>query len=159
MSISAGVPEVEIQNLRNQVLVSETPVEVAVSLVGQQGARGGTIIFGEVSPPASSQGEVGDLYMDTVTKQIWGPKLIDLDTNVAYWPSAPSFTFGAASRHVHIQGSPSASWLITHGLGGKPSVTVVDSAETVVIGEVTYISSTQVRIDFSSPFSGSAYLT
>jgi hypothetical protein len=159
MSLAGNKPEVEIQNLRNQVVVNETPVEVVVSLVGQQGARGGTLLFGESSPPSASLGQPGDLYIDTSSKLVWGPKGINVDTNIQFWPEAPSFTFGASARHVYNQPTPSSSWVFDHPLGGKPSVTVVDSAETVVIGEVSYISNTQIRIDFSSPFSGSVYLT
>ncbi len=62
-------------------------------------------------------------------------------------------------RHVHSQPTVSASWVITHALGGKPSVTVVDSSNTTVIGDVTYNSNTQVTVSFSVPFSGFAYLT
>lgn len=66
---------------------------------------------------------------------------------------------GNTRRHVHSQGSPQTVWTINHSLGGKPSVTVVDSADTVVIGEVTYISNTQVQVSFTAAFSGYAYLT
>lgn len=66
---------------------------------------------------------------------------------------------GNTRRHVHTQASPSTSWVITHTLGGKPSVTVVDSADTMVIGEVTYNSNTQVTVEFTAAFSGYAYLT
>jgi len=38
-------------------------------------------------------------------------------------------------------------------------VTVVDSAATVVIGDVTYNSDTSVTVSFAAPFSGYAYLT
>ena len=62
-------------------------------------------------------------------------------------------------RHVHTQASPSVTWNITHTLGGKPSVMVVDSADTVVVGDVTYVSNTEIRVEFTSPFSGYAYLT
>jgi len=62
-------------------------------------------------------------------------------------------------RHVHTQASPSSVWTINHTLGGKPSVMVVDSADTVVIGEVSYVSNTQITVTFSAPFSGFAYLT
>jgi len=62
-------------------------------------------------------------------------------------------------RHVHNQGLASATWTIAHSLGGKPSVTVVDSAGTVVVGEVQYSSDLQVVVQFSAPFSGYAYLT
>ena len=66
---------------------------------------------------------------------------------------------GVTRRHVHTQGTVSSTWTIDHTLGGKPSVTIVDSAGTVVFGEVQYLSNTQVRVVFSAPFSGSAYLT
>lgn len=62
-------------------------------------------------------------------------------------------------RHIHTQASVSTDWVITHTLGGKPSVTIVDSADTVVIGEVKYDSNTQVTVSFTSAFSGFAYLT
>jgi len=62
-------------------------------------------------------------------------------------------------RHIHTQATPSTSWTINHTLGGYPAVSVVDSAKTVVYGEITYISTSQVVVNFSSAFSGNAYLT
>lgn len=70
-----------------------------------------------------------------------------------------SIAQGITRRHVHTQGTVSSTWTITHALGGQPSIMVVDSAGTVVFGEVQYLSNTQVRVIFSAPFSGSAYLT
>lgn len=66
---------------------------------------------------------------------------------------------GNTRRHTHTQAAVSDTWVITHTLGGKPSVTVVDSADTVVVGEVTYNSNSQVTVAFTVPFSGYAYLT
>ena len=62
-------------------------------------------------------------------------------------------------RHIHNQGQASTTWLITHTLGGRPSVTVVDSADAHVFGEVQYLSDSQVQVTFSAAFSGKAYLT
>lgn len=62
-------------------------------------------------------------------------------------------------RHVHTQSIASTDWVIIHTLGGKPSVTIVDSADTHVVGEVKYDSNTQVTVSFTVPFSGYAYLT
>ena len=62
-------------------------------------------------------------------------------------------------RYVFTQGVASAEWVITHTLGGHPSVTIVDSANTAVFGEVQYDSTTQVTVYFTVPFSGLAYLT
>lgn len=69
---------------------------------------------------------------------------------------------GAASntrRHIHTQQIASDVWVINHTLGGHPAVTIVDSANTYVIGEVQYDSATQITLLFSAPFSGYAYLT
>lgn len=60
-------------------------------------------------------------------------------------------------NYVHNQASSSNIWTVTHNLNKNPSVTVVDSAGTVVIGEVEYLSVDQVRITFQSQFSGKAY--
>lgn len=70
-----------------------------------------------------------------------------------------NLVYPASIRHIHTQGAASTTWAITHALGGYPSVSVVDSAKTVVIGEVNYVSTTQVVVNFTSAFSGSAYLT
>ena len=65
----------------------------------------------------------------------------------------------ATTRHEHTQGQASTTWTITHTLGGKPQVTIVDSADTHVFGEVQYLSNSQVMVTFSAAFSGKAYLT
>lgn len=62
------------------------------------------------------------------------------------------------ANYVHSQGVPAAQWVITHNLGKKTSVTVVDSADQVVIGQTTYNSVNQITLDFQGSFSGKAYL-
>lgn len=52
----------------------------------------------------------------------------------------------------------SATWTVTHNLGKFPSVTVVDSANTVVVGNVDYTNSLQLIITFNAAFSGCVYL-
>lgn len=53
---------------------------------------------------------------------------------------------------------PSNIWNINHNLNQEPSVSVVDSSGKVVFGEVIYIDKNNIRIEFSSIFSGKAYL-
>lgn len=61
--------------------------------------------------------------------------------------------------YVHDQFIPSTVWTIQHNLNKKPSVTVVDTAHTVVEGVVDYGDSiTQLTITFNYPFSGYATL-
>lgn len=61
-------------------------------------------------------------------------------------------------EYVHDQGLASAVWTITHGLNKYPTVFVVDSAGDEVEGAITHVSTTQLTVTFSAPFSGSAYL-
>jgi len=138
--------------VRNAVTVNAETTEVAVALVGVTGARGYSIITGDGEPTASD-GRIGDVYINTDDNSFWGPK------TQSGWPASPFYTPGQTTRHIHTQASASATWNITHTLGGYPSVMVVDSASTVVIGEVSYVSTSQVQVSFSSPFSGYAYLT
>ena len=63
----------------------------------------------------------------------------------------------SAKHYTHNQLTPSAEWRVEHNLDKYPAVTVVDSAGSVVIGEVQYISTNAVLITFRSAFSGSAY--
>jgi hypothetical protein len=62
------------------------------------------------------------------------------------------------STYVHIQSSASSTWTISHSLGRKPSVTIVDSGGNVQIGEVLYDSDNQITLAFAAAFSGYAYL-
>lgn len=62
------------------------------------------------------------------------------------------------ARFTHDQTLPSDTWVIVHGLNRKPAVSVVDTADNIVDGSVSYDSETQLTITFSFPFSGKAYL-
>jgi hypothetical protein len=79
--------------------------------------------------------------------------------NTAVSPAPAVVNVGSSFQYfVFNQNSPATTWNITHNLGRRPSVTVVDSAGTVVIGEVTYTSDNALTIQFSAGFSGQAYL-
>ena len=64
---------------------------------------------------------------------------------------------------THNQTSTSNTWVVTHNLNRFPSVTVVDSAGSIVVGTVVYNSNKQLTITFFSSgsalaFQGKAYL-
>ena len=59
---------------------------------------------------------------------------------------------------TYIKSTPDSVWEITHDLDKYPSVTVVDSAGSVVIGDITYTSKSALTVTFSAAFSGKAYL-
>ena len=58
---------------------------------------------------------------------------------------------------VYTQAVSSDVWEIQHNLDKYPSITIVDSGNSVVIGEIVYIDKNNVRITFASAFSGKAY--
>ena len=64
----------------------------------------------------------------------------------------------ADKNYVFIQSTPSATWAITHNLGKFPSVSVVDSANTVVYGDINYINENSLTVTFSAAFGGKAYM-
>jgi hypothetical protein len=66
---------------------------------------------------------------------------------------------GSGDKHfAYTQNTAAASWTITHGLGKYPSVTIVDNSGTELLPNVSYIDANSLRVDFSAPVSGKAYL-
>lgn len=60
--------------------------------------------------------------------------------------------------YIHDQMSSADTWTINHNLDKYPSVSVVDSAGSLVIGDVKYISRNALIVTFVGEFSGKAYL-
>jgi|TARA_R110000737_G_scaffold136538_1_gene167443 hypothetical protein len=63
---------------------------------------------------------------------------------------APTFVFS--------QVVPSVVWNVNHNLGKFPSISVVDTANTVVTGQYNYTDNNNVTLTFSAGFAGKAYL-
>lgn len=70
-------------------------------------------------------------------------------------PEGPAGT--GDKTYVHTQVTPQATWTVSHGLSKFPTIAVVDSAESVVIGEIEYIDDNTCELTFSSAFGGKAY--
>jgi hypothetical protein len=80
-------------------------------------------------------------------------------TNKLYYDFA---VFTLSSQHaptfVFNQNTPATVWNIQHNLNNFPSITVIDTGDTVVSGEYTYIDNNNVTLTFSAGFAGKAYL-
>ena len=98
----------------------------------------------------SSSSTLNDLGDVTITSAAAGQGLV---YNGSAWVNkATTFTF--------TQSSSSAAWTITHNLGYRPGgVSVVDSAENVVMGDIVHSSDNELVINFSSAFTGKAYIS
>ena len=100
-----------------------------------------------------------DVYVDKKLHDASGSagatgKILTTDGNTLTWTNA---------TYTHNQSSTSNTWVITHNLNKYPSVTVIDSADTIVQGTIVYNSANQLTVTFFSgtsalAFSGKAYL-
>ena len=61
-------------------------------------------------------------------------------------------------NYIHDQGIPSIVWTINHNLNKYPSIVSVDSAGSVVMGQISYVDLNNVTITFNASFSGEAYI-
>ena len=86
----------------------------------------------------------------------WGNINGNIQNQTDLWTILQTLT--VQNNYVHDQQVASASWVIVHNMGKKPSVSIVDTADDEVIAKVTYNSNNQVTLTFSSPISGKAYL-
>lgn len=59
---------------------------------------------------------------------------------------------------VFVQSAPASTWNITHTLNKYPSVSIVDSANNEVDGDINYVDQNNITLNFASSFSGKAFL-
>ena len=124
-----------------------TQTTLVDSILTQDANPGGTTltiagnisVTGTFADSAGNVGVLGKVLTSTGVGTVWGDA-----------PQAPTFIF--------TQNLPSTTWNITHNLGKFPSITVIDTGNTVVTGEYNYTSNTNVILTFSAAFSGKAYL-
>ena len=124
-------------------LTSTTLVD---SILTQDANPGGTTltiagnisITGTLADSNASVGTNGQVLTSTVTGIAWADNV------------QATFEF--------TQGVPATTWNITHNLNKFPSITVIDTGNTVVTGEYNYTSNNTVTLTFSAAFAGKAYL-
>ena len=69
-----------------------------------------------------------------------------------------SADLGIDQTFIFEQERASDTWTIQHNLNKYPSVTVVDSAGSTVVGDVQYLNENFIIITFNGAFSGTVYL-
>lgn len=81
--------------------------------------------------------------------------------NDAHWVQitlADELKVSRADTFIYSQNPASDVWTIRHDLNNYPAVAVIDSAGSVVVGDVQYTDRNTVVITFKAAFSGKAYL-
>jgi hypothetical protein len=93
--------------------------------------------------------------------EVWIGPNAPSDPAIELWydPDAAAPGAGPGGSYVHNQATPSATWVINHGLGFFPGVQIENSAGDDVEGDVTHDSALKMTVRFSASFSGKAYLS
>lgn len=68
-----------------------------------------------------------------------------------------NITIDADKNYVYTQSTPSAVWTVNHGLNKFPTITVVDSAGSEVVGDYEYIDLNNATLTFAGAFAGKAF--
>jgi len=94
-----------------------------------------------------------------VTENVQSVVVTNQQPNVIVAAVGPQGPSGSTTIfYTHNQGTSSATWTINHNLNGYPTAVVFDSAGTQVEGTFSYPTTNQMLINFSSAFSGTAYV-
>ena len=83
---------------------------------------------------------------------------ISVSTTAVTMTGAVTVNGESLTSFTHDQTTTANSWTITHNMGKYPSVTIVDSANSYVIGNIEYINSNSLTVSFKNAFKGKAYL-
>lgn len=141
----------------SKVVNVESPTKVTVRAPGVAGPAGpaGSMIRSGPGLPSNLIGNVGDMWLNTTTSIIYGPKLI------TGWPTNPLFEGLNKDLlgQVYEIPSPASVWEIQHDLGYNPNATCIDTAGTVVEGDTSYPNENLMVISFIGAVAGKAYLS
>lgn len=151
----------------------------APGVVGPPGSQ----ILSSNGAPDSALGSIGDYYLDKITHELYGPKTqetgwgtpinlgsaefeaqFDLDSpedgQVIEYDADQDLWVPKHIRYTHVQSAATTTWAVHHSLGSRPGgVTVVDSADNVVFGDVLYVDDNNLTITFSASFGGKVYIS
>ena len=111
-------------------------------------------IFGEFQITTFNNWVTDNSFIEVGLSYVGGNGSLSADE---FYGIAPSVT-NPDKTYKHIQASSSDVWTINHNLNKYPSVTVQDSAGSIVIGEITYNSKNTITLTFNGAFSGEAHL-
>lgn len=126
----------------SQIYVDLIPsAEVNVEITPSLEIQVEIVATGPQGPPGVTQDLSADNIVETTEKQF-----ISLTDKLKL------------SGFTHDQIASSNVWTVNHTLNKFPSVSIVDSGGSLVMGDVEYISTSQLKIYFSYEFSGKAYL-
>jgi hypothetical protein len=160
---------VEVLMPSGVVQVFDRPTVAEVLSMGAQGIPGPAGTPGASAILGTWEGEwdSGTIYEPLSLVEYEGSTYLQAGTGLTnIEPPVPPWELVAAKgepadpfQFVHTQMTPTNPWVVNHGLDGYPNVTVVDSTEREVVGDIRYLDTNQIEITFSAAFTGKAYVS
>jgi hypothetical protein len=124
-------------------IIESKTLEIQVEIIG--------------SGPRGPQGPPGEIYVHPATHP--AEMIVESEERVFLSNQEKTALLSFTESYVHDQIASSATWTVMHNLNKYPNVTILDSAGTLVIGEIEYISKNILVLRFAAEFSGKAYLS
>ena len=81
-----------------------------------------------------------------------------IDSNTVYIYNHIPYKITDKFYYIHDQISQSQIWNIQHNLKKYPSVTVIDTSNKQIIGDIEYIDNCNITVTFTQQFSGKAFI-
>ena len=107
--------------------------------------------------PRGPQGPPGETYIHPDTHP--AAMIVESEERVFLSNQEKTALLSFTESYVHDQLSSSSTWTVIHNLNKYPNVTILDSAGTLVIGEIEYLSKNSLMLRFAAEFSGKGYLS
>ena len=116
-----------------------------------------TLLSGNQIPVCNPNNQIIPQYnISFINGTPWGTITGNIQNQTDLWAIITDLY--VRDHYVHNQPTPSNTWTVNHNMGKNPSVSIIDSSGDEVYGEVKHISTSQLILSFSAPFSGIAYL-
>lgn len=113
----------------------------------------GPLWYIRIQPTEPTDVGPGVVWIDTST----APHPIKVRGDVS-WSDAGIVAGSGDVNYTHTQAVAATTWNIVHNRGKNPSVTVVDSSDNVIYGDIQHVDNNELNIRFAAAESGKAYL-
>ena len=125
--------------------------KIIVRAKGVPGVQGTSFLQGS-GVPSNTLGNNGDSYLDIATSFIY--KKIN-DT----WQNPTALLSVGLFSYTYEKQSNALVWTINHNLGFRPNILVMDYGNNTLECDIEMLSENSVKLTFSEPVSGYAYLS
>jgi hypothetical protein len=97
------------------------------------------------------------LLGNTLGTEAEGMLVFDKTANNLYVWVGDGWQIAAREHYTHTQSQSASIWVVQHNLNKKPAVSIVDTGDNEVEGDILYNDNNTLTLTFSAPFSGKAY--